>query len=433
MNYGRVLCGIFMAGSAFMALPAHTEPEPAYIQLTSPDRLQDEIFYVLTLIEQNATVRKVFQEDPVLMDLTRQYAERFDASARACELAIEAVSQGKPLPAQAALCSPSVGRFAEDSRKTVAEAAGQIFDRSAEVREIVRAHVRASGFFQRHADMEDRDLFIHALQDAFAGIDRLVRIYGLGEAPRYADIDGPIYSVDGYYYRTLLANLIRDADSQSHSEDMVWGQPLSFALNLMKVNGRDDAVRQLTVQKVENRAAYTNAESLQWNDYPYAAILVPGQSPEVSFEPLNPNAKLRMHRAVELFKAGQAPLIIVSGGAIRPVGTTYTEALEMKRYLMAEYGVPEEAILCDTLARHTTTNLRNAARLLFRIGVGAKHKAVIVGDQVPYILSETFADRNMQELGYLPYSLHERIAFDVLEFSPSLLSLHKNATDPLDP
>jgi uncharacterized SAM-binding protein YcdF (DUF218 family) len=33
----------------------------------------------------------------------------------------------------------------------------------------------------------------------------------------------------------------------------------------------------------------------------------------------------------------------------------------MKRSLMADYGVPENAILIDPHARHTTTNMRNTA------------------------------------------------------------------------
>jgi uncharacterized SAM-binding protein YcdF (DUF218 family) len=41
----------------------------------------------------------------------------------------------------------------------------------------------------------------------------------------------------------------------------------------------------------------------------------------------------------------------------------------MKHDLIARLGIPAAAILVDPHARHTTTNMRNAARLLYRYGM----------------------------------------------------------------
>ena len=42
---------------------------------------------------------------------------------------------------------------------------------------------------------------------------------------------------------------------------------------------------------------------------------------------------------------------------------------EMKKYLMNHLKVPENAIIMEPHARHTTTNLRNGARLIYRYGI----------------------------------------------------------------
>ena len=407
--------------------------DPAYRQVHGPSPLEDEIFYLLTLIEQDPAARAAFAADPEMGSIRAAIASRMAKAADACELAIEAVSNARQMPAEAAACTPGAALRTETETRQAGEAAGRLFDQSAAVRHLVQAHMRPSGYFQRYDGLDDRALFVRAWDDAQAGIDRLIRVYGLGEAPRYPTIDGIIYAADGNYYRALLADLVRDADARPNAPDMPYGQTLGLGLKLMDANRRTDAVQQRRLQEKENAPAYERLRQIDWEAYPYAAILAPGHSPEVAYEPLNPNAKLRIRKAMEMFEAGKAPVIIVSGGRIRPPGTAYTEALEMKRYVMSEYGVPEDAILIDALARHTTTNLRNTARLLLRVGVPAGRKSLVVGDQVPYILSDVFRQRNLDELGYLPFTLHDRLAFDVLEFSPVMTSLHRDATDPMDP
>ena len=59
----------------------------------------------------------------------------------------------------------------------------------------------------------------------------------------------------------------------------------------------------------------------------------------------------------------------MSGGFVHPAQTPYAEAIEMKKALIADFSIPQEAILVDPHARHTTTNMRNAARLLYRYAI----------------------------------------------------------------
>ncbi len=65
------------------------------------------------------------------------------------------------------------------------------------------------------------------------------------------------------------------------------------------------------------------------------------------------------------------------------------------------YGVPDNAIVVDPYARHTTTNLRNATRLLFRMGARMDKPVVIMklDGLTEYILSKEFAARCRKGLG----------------------------------
>ena len=76
-----------------------------------------------------------------------------------------------------------------------------------------------------------------------------------------------------------------------------------------------------------------------------------------------PSAALsrRVALGVELYRAGRAPLLLLSGGS--------GEAAAM-RALAIEAGVPEGALLCEDTSRNTAENAANSARLLRERGLG---------------------------------------------------------------
>lgn len=68
----------------------------------------------------------------------------------------------------------------------------------------------------------------------------------------------------------------------------------------------------------------------------------------------------RIYHAVQLYRAGKAPLIIVTGGG--PEGRT-TEA-DVMALLLMEFAVPEEVIIKESSSRNTRENGANVAELL---------------------------------------------------------------------
>src|SRR5262249_57623049 len=96
--------------------------------------------------------------------------------------------------------------------------------------------------------------------------------------------------------------------------------------------------------------------------------------------------------------------MMVSGGYVHPKHTRFSEAVEMKRSLMLDFKVPADAIIIDPHARHTTTNVRNAARLMFRYGIPTDRSALITTHQyhLDSIAAVAFDRRNDRRLGYRP-------------------------------
>jgi hypothetical protein len=144
---------------------------------------------------------------------------------------------------------------------------------------------------------------------------------------------------------------------------------------------------------------------------------------------------MKLRLAVRRFKAGLAPLIVTSGGYVSPAQTRFCEACEMKRELMRTYHIPERVILIDPFARHTTTNLRNTERLLFEAGAPLDRPILVVTTdyQSRYIEAPAFQERCRRELGYDCFTGFKRLdTFGTVVTLP-LVSLHRDARDPLDP
>ena len=107
----------------------------------------------------------------------------------------------------------------------------------------------------------------------------------------------------------------------------------------------------------------------------------------------------------------------------------------MKKSLIRDFGVPADAIIIEPHARHTTTNLRNAARLIYRYGIPFERKVLVTTDsfQSAYIESDGCAKRCDQELRYQPAKVLSRLSPFDLEITNRIESLQINPMDPLDP
>jgi len=211
---------------------------------------------------------------------------------------------------------------------------------------------------------------------------------------------------------------------------------LQFSLTLLEANQRDEAARFEPLESGENAAALVRLKSINWKQFRYAAILVPGMGPELPAVPLSPMGRLRVAAAATAYKTGQAPFLLLSGGYVHPTQTPFNEALEMKKLLLREFHIPANAILIDPHARHTTTNLRDAARILYRYGFPLDKPVLIVTDiyQAAYIASDEFAQRCDHELGYRPFRKLTALPPGEVAWEPAYAnSLFQDPLDPLDP
>lgn len=83
----------------------------------------------------------------------------------------------------------------------------------------------------------------------------------------------------------------------------------------------------------------------------------------------------RLDHAIDLYHAGVAPILIVTGG--KAEGDRTTEAASARAYAIA-HGVPDEAILGEDQSRTTVASIRAVASLMREAGL---ERAVFVSDR----------------------------------------------------
>jgi len=266
-----------------------------------------------------------------------------------------------------------------------------------------------------------------------AGINTIVRTYALGAIPTTA-IDGPgTVSPQDHQARLQAADWIAEAPRAGSAQRL--DPSIDYALALLDVSDRTDAIGHEPLTGGANAAAVARAKALDWHRYRYSAMIITGVGPEIEGEPLSPFGKYHLRLAARRFAQGDIAFILVTGGRAHPRATPFTEADEMRKALIDRYGVPPDAIIIEPYARHTTTNLRNASRLLARIGAPLEAETVIVCNplQSAYIESAKFTERNAAELGYQPGKIVRRASPSELVFRPSPASERVDPRDPLDP
>ncbi len=382
--------------------------------------MQDRDFYLVTLWEGVPALRSAIESDPTLSRIAlRKTAQLKTAN-----------EQGMKVTA----AYSSIARWSDDEVAEVKAALAKIMDGDSRFSATLVSHMRSSGAYERYRDLADKDLVLRAWTDIAQAMNRCIGVYADGVHPQTPD-DAPAYVTTETEYQNWIAIAVQVMVDAGSSRPLFTDVSKEFVLQLLRINGREDAAREKTLERAENERTWEKLRSVDWGAYRYSAIVLLGAASRLPGTELSPRAALRVDLAARCFAQKLAPVIIPTGGSVHPLGTHYIEAVAMKKELMERWSVPGDAILLEPCARHTTTNLRNAVRLIYRGRIPMEKEILVVSDamHIATTAKKDFEIRCEKELGYLPARIVERPTEFSLGMMPDIRSLHRDAGDPLDP
>jgi hypothetical protein len=306
---------------------------------------------------------------------------------------------------------------------------------------LIKHHLIPSGAYNQLVSENNQldSLLFKAWQHDAKGINYALSVYAQGKKPNYPLIDSNSLKISslGSFPRSYISqvtNILQYLTDLAATDSNILTIPTKAVSLFLEINERTQSSDFEPMHLGVNEAAVKKINTLNWSNYPYSVILVPGAGPSEVDVALSAEAMIRLRIASVQFYLKKAPFIIVSGGKVHPYKTKYCEAIEMKKYCVEQLGIPASAIIVDPHARHTTTNMRNASRLMIRYGMPIEKPGLVCttpGQSM--MIANTLPSRCMIELGYVPYKNGKRLSNTLTEFYALSSSLQIDADEPIDP
>jgi hypothetical protein len=378
------------------------------------------------LINKNFNLLSLMNKDKVRLKLIRD-ATLKGISARQSANLKAAIEECNSVD-----CYANALQFTKAEIVSAGDALLKLYKKKKAVKQLV-ADLRQEGYYTNYQKLNDTAFLRATWNNAASGVNYIIDVYVKGKAPRYPKIDAISYDTGAPAFKQKIKAQLMALSSADRNRQPFFELPLGLAMRSLQINGRDEAARYEPLNGGMNKLPYDKIKSINWHSYPYSMILVPGLGPETPGVALDPQGVKRCEMGIERYRKGLAPFIVVSGGHVHPNKTPYCEAVEMKKYMVEQLGVPADVIFIEPHARHTTTNLRNTNRMVYRFGIPADKTVLFVTyqSQSEYILK--FEKKCVSELGYTPYQKLKKISEVETEYFPVKESLHSNPIEPLDP
>lgn len=419
MRRKKFTLGFLIAITSYLFLVSAQENKP-YVgyRLVHPDKIESKNFYFTLLLNESSELKDIFAADGTLSKIAKEKYLQLTKS------------EDTPTAISNAL------KFTEGEIKLIADRLAEFYEKEQALKELYKNHIVASGCYYLLVNKSSEAESIKKIweQDAKA-MNRIIDVYGIGAKPYYPGIDSISYPVNGKKHQELMLSTKSLIVFEPEDNSLFYHIPYLASEVLLDINDRDEAVVYEPLWKNDNRAAYERIKTINWDDYPYSALVVLGSGPDNYDFPLNPGGKIRLRIAAEKYKEGIAPFIIVTGGKVYPFKTRNVEAYHMKQYLMDRFNIPENNIIIEPHARHTTSNIRNTSRIIIRNGIPTAKPMLVTSSErhINSVSSDAFAERCKRELGLVPYVLKKRVSAYFVELYPQLNALQINPIEPLDP
>jgi hypothetical protein len=414
MNFKKYLF-ILLSFSAFYTYGQSADPN---YKLIGDNIIQTKNYYLLTLLQNNAAAKQLVSNDAELVKLTQTRLDNIKSSLTTCK---------DPL------CFTQTIKFSDEEIKTVSERLTDLYKADNALGNLVKQDLIPSGTYMQFQSLPPVQMLVKAWEQDAKAVNYAIEVYAEGRKPNYPAIDSISFNVKSRSYLNLVYDASATILDESKHTKLFFIPSMNYALHSLEINERDDAANDEPMILKDNKNAYNRIKTINWAKYKYTMILIPGAGPDVAGVALSAEGMLRCRVAALRYFEGLAPFIMTSGGRVHPYKTKYNEADEMKKFMVEKLHVPENAILVDPHARHTTTNMRNCVRIIFRYGMPFNKPCITSTDKSQSYFIEHMAGRCEKELGYVPYTLGKRLSETEQEFYPVITSLQIDADEPLDP
>jgi hypothetical protein len=420
-----IFIGLVFFGTTLQSLKMFAQtPQQPYLP-TQSNPISKNYFFT-TLCNQDSIVSKILREDSVVRHWNLFRLSAMKNAAISCN--------------NDAICMIKKLLISEEEISSIGARLMQLKNRT-QFTNLINRHLIPSGAYNQLVinDKNQDSLIYKAWQQDAKGMNFTLSVYAAGKRPNYPLIDSNSLQIStvGTYPRSYLSqvnHILGYLSDVATYDSSFLSLPITAVNLFLQMNERTQSADYEPMHLGVNEGAFKKIKTLKWTNYPYSVILVPGAGPSDPNTALSAEAMIRLRIASVQYHLKKAPFIIVSGGNVHPYKTRFNEAIEMKKYCVEQLGIPSSAVIVDPHARHTTTNMRNASRIMIRYGMPIEKPGLVCSTQgQSMMIANTLPSRCIIELGYVPYKNGKRLSNTLAEFYALSSSLQIDADEPIDP
>ena len=154
------------------------------------------------------------------------------------------------------------------------------YGQSGEIKKIV-AQLRNLHVYANYEDLPDTAYLRSIWLNEARSLNNIFDVYIKGKKPLYPKIDSISFKADDPSYKAALYKAFRSVEKEyATKQEGFFKLPLIFSIRVLELNGRDESVRYDPLIAGWNKDPYQNVKTIDWNNYKYSMILVPGFGPE---------------------------------------------------------------------------------------------------------------------------------------------------------
>lgn len=417
----RIVYVLLFLASINISSGLNPGPKPGYRLIQKPGFVQSKNYYLLTLFQQIPAVKELLSKDQILTTILKNKLSAIGSASKNC--------QTNPF------CITEKMKFSALEISEIGARLKALYSPENSLGKLINEHLIPSGTYILFQKLPPADLLLKAWEQDANGINFTIGVYAEGKKANYPLIDSTGFHVQSKNYNQFVGDLNTALFEECKKTTLFFLPSMTASLWLLELNEREQAADFEPMVSTVNKAAFEKIKTIQWKNYSYTLILIPGSGPDDPKVPLSAEGMLRCRIAALRYFEGLAPFLVVSGGNVHPYKTKYNEAFEMRKFLIEKLKVPASAVILEPHARHTTTNMRNTVRLIFRYGMPFEKPCITSTSksQSLYIQELNLDKRCEKELNHVPYLKGKRLSETEAEFYPVIDALHINPLEPLDP
>ena len=224
--------------------------------------IAEKNYRLLSLLQNDPATAKLIVNDSILAQVTHTKIAAIRSAISICK---------------DTRCVTESLKFSDQEIKTVGGRLSALYQDGNALGKLVEQKLVTSGAYSLYNGLDRNELLLKAWKQDAEGINHAIAVYAEGIKPNYPDIDSISFNVHQKGYEQFAVYAASMVLQEAENSNLFFSSSMDAALLFLDLNERYDAATYEPMNIAINKLALQKSKEIQWNNYSYTLILIPGE------------------------------------------------------------------------------------------------------------------------------------------------------------